>query len=91
MTPDPSAADSRAVGPAPPDFGGAFRLRGFIRRRLGLTVTRLRHPRVTFGPRCDIRTGAHLSVAHGATVTSGSGCVLDHGFTLEAVGEADGG
>jgi|SRR5665213_632159 len=87
MTPDPSAADSRAVGPTPPDFGGTFRLRGFLRRRLGLTVTRLRHPRVSFGPRCDVRTGAHLSVARGATVTFGAGCVLDHGFTLEAAGQ----
>lgn len=83
MTPDPRAADA---GPVPPDYGAAFRLRGYLRRRLGLAVTRLRHPRVAFGPRCDVRSGAHLTVARGATVSIGAGCVLDHGITIEVSG-----
>ena len=41
---------------------------------------------MSFGRRCDVRSGAHFTVARGATVTIGSGCVLDHGFTLEAAG-----
>ena len=61
-------------------------MRAGLRRRLGLSVTRLRHPRVTFGPLCDVRSGARFTVARGAHVTIGAGCVLDHGFTLEATG-----
>jgi acetyltransferase-like isoleucine patch superfamily enzyme len=72
--------------PVPPDFGAPHRLRGFVRRRLGLAVVRVRHPRITFGPRCDVRSGAHLTVARGATVVFGTGCSVDHGFTLEATG-----
>jgi acetyltransferase-like isoleucine patch superfamily enzyme len=86
MTPDPRAVDTGAGDPPPPDFGPSHRLRGIVRRRLGLSLARLRNPRVTFGTHCDVRSGAHLTVARGATVTFGSGCVLDHGFTLEAVG-----
>ncbi len=78
--------DERGTGTGPPDFGAAHRARAALRRRLGLTVTRLRHPRIAFGPRCDVRSGAHLTVARGADVRIGAGCVLDHGFTLEAAG-----
>jgi acetyltransferase-like isoleucine patch superfamily enzyme len=78
--------DVAAGDPPPPEFGVPHRLRGAVRRRLGLAVVRLRHPRVRFGARCDVRSGAHVTVARGATVTFGPGCVLDHGFTLEAVG-----
>ena len=86
MTPDPSADHARPSGPTAPDFGGVFRLQGFLRRRLGLLVVRATHPKVSFGPRCDVRSGAHFTVARGATVAIGSGCVLDHGFTLEVTG-----
>ena len=82
--PDPSADADRSA-----DFGTAFRIRGFVRRRLGLAVTRLRHRRVAFGPRCDVRSGARFTVARGADVRFGSGCVLDHGFTLESSGRLD--
>jgi carbonic anhydrase/acetyltransferase-like protein (isoleucine patch superfamily) len=86
MTPEPSAEDTRPSGPPAPDFGGVFRLRGYLRRRLGLLLVRAGHPKVSFGPRCDVRSGAHFTVARAATVIIGSGCVLDHGFTLEATG-----
>jgi acetyltransferase-like isoleucine patch superfamily enzyme len=86
MTPDPRAADDRVGAPAPPDFGAVYRWRGYLRRRLGLAVTRLRHPKVTFGSRCDVRSGARFTVARGAAVTVGAGCVLDYGYTLEATG-----
>jgi acetyltransferase-like isoleucine patch superfamily enzyme len=89
MATDPSAVDPGPPGRTPPDFGAVFRLRGSLRRRLGLAVTRLRHPRISFGSRCDVRSGARLTVARGATVTFGKGCVLDHGFTLEAVGAVE--
>jgi acetyltransferase-like isoleucine patch superfamily enzyme len=70
----------------PADFGAASRLRAFLRRRVGLAFTRLRHPRVTFGPRCDVRSGARFAVTRDADVRFGAGCVLDYGFTLESMG-----
>jgi acetyltransferase-like isoleucine patch superfamily enzyme len=63
--------------------------RGYLRRRLGLAWMRLRYPRIHFGPLCDIRRGARLSVARGASVRFGAGCVLDDGFTLEARGRLE--
>ncbi len=91
MTSEPSGVDSLATGPSTdsgrPDFGVLFRARGYFRRRLGLAVTRLRHPRVAFGARCDVRSGSRFTVARGADVRFGSGCVLDHGFTLESSGQ----
>ena len=86
MPPDQRGADAPPPGPPPADFGTLHRVRAGLRRRLGLSVTRLRHPRVTFGPLCDVRSGARFTVARGAHVTIGAGCVLDHGFTLEATG-----
>ena len=71
------------------DFGTVYRARGYLRRRLGLAVTRIRHPRVAFGPRCDVRSGARFTVARGADVRFGSSCVLDHGFTLESSGHLE--
>jgi acetyltransferase-like isoleucine patch superfamily enzyme len=70
----------------PADFGAASRLRAFLRRRVGLAFARLRHPRVTFGPRCDVRSGARFAVTRDADVRFGAGCVLDYGFTLESMG-----
>ncbi|MGD0882532.1 MAG: acyltransferase [Acidimicrobiales bacterium] len=93
MTSEPSGADSHATGlssgAGPPDFGTLYRARGYLRRRLGLAITRLRHPRVTFGARCDVRSGSRFTVARGAHVRFGSGCVLDHGFTLENSGRLE--
>ena len=86
MPPDQRGADALPDGPPPADFGTLLRVRAGLRRRVGLAVTRLRHPRVTFGPLCDVRSGARFTVARGATVRIGAGCVLDHGFTLEAAG-----
>ena len=81
-------AESVAPVPgAPADFGAVSRLRAYLRRRLGLALTRLRNPRVTFGPLCDVRSGSRFAVGRGADVRIGDGCVLDHGFTLEATGE----
>lgn len=92
MTSAPSGPGGPTPDPSPDvaaDFGTVFRLRGFLRRRVGLAVTRLRHPRVVFGPRCDVRSGAHFLVARDATVQFGTGCVLDHGFTLESTGRLE--
>ena len=65
MPPDERGADS-----GPPDFGTAYRVRAALRRRLGLALVRLRHPRVTFGPLCDVRSGARFTVARGAASAS---------------------
>ena len=74
---------------APADFGSVFRLRAFLRRRVGLVLTRIRHPRVAFGPLCDVRRGARFAVTRGADVRFGAGCVLDYGFTLESMGRLE--
>ena len=84
-----TASAPRSVGFRAGDFGAVYRTRAFLRRRLGLVVTRLRYPRITFGSRCDVRSGAQFRVVRGAEVRFGSGCVLDHGFTLESSGRLE--
>ena len=86
MTAEPSGAGDHALGGPAPDFGNVYRGRAYLRRRLGLAVVRALHPRVSFGPRCDVRSGAHFTVATGAEVRFGAGCVLDYGFNLESAG-----
>jgi acetyltransferase-like isoleucine patch superfamily enzyme len=71
------------------EFGTIHWVRSYLRRRVGLTLTRLLHPRIQFGPLCDVRSGARLQVAKGAGVHIGAGCVLDYGFTLESRGRLD--
>lgn len=88
MTSAPSDDDRRRLTVAT-EFGTAHWVRGYLRRRLGLAVTRLVHRRVRFGSRCDVRRGARFEVARGADVRFGDGCVLDHGFTLESRGRID--
>jgi acetyltransferase-like isoleucine patch superfamily enzyme len=78
--------DAPPPGPPPADFGTVHRLRAAVRRRLGLVVTRLRYRRVVFGTLCDVHPGARICVTRGADVRIGAGCVLEHGFTLEAAG-----
>jgi len=94
MNSEPNGAghrpDAPSAGGAPaPDFGTVSRVRGALRRRIGLAVTRLRNGRVVFGPRCDVRPGARFAVARGADVRFGTECVLDHGFTLESTGRIE--
>lgn len=78
-----------ATPPAPAEFGTTYRLRGYVRRRAGLALLRLLHPRVTFGARCDVRSGARFLVARGASATFGAECVLDHGFVVESRGRLE--
>ena len=80
MTTEPSGAV---------DFGTVYRASGFLRRRLGPGLHPAAPPRVAFGPRCDVRSGARFAVARGADVRFGSSCVLDHGFTLESSGRLE--
>jgi len=89
MTSMPSTEHGRPPGPGADGFGIAHRGRAYLRRRLGLTVTRLRYPRVTFGPLCDVRSGSHITVSRRSEVRFGVGCVLDHGFTLESSGRIE--
>jgi acetyltransferase-like isoleucine patch superfamily enzyme len=86
----PEASGIGAVGTGPHgDFGVAHRARGFVRRRAGLVLTRLRHPRVRFGSRCDVRRGARFLVGRGASVSFGRSCILDHGLTVECRGRLE--
>jgi len=71
------------------EFGTILWARGYIRRRAGLILTRLRHLRVGFGHLCDVRRGARFRVARGAQTRFGVGCILDDGFTLENRGRID--
>ncbi len=90
-------AGSRRVSGAPPsapdgstaDFGAAHRARGYLRRRAGLVLTRLRHRRVRFGSRCDVRPGSRFLVGRGVDVVFGPGCVLDYGLTVECRGRLE--
>ncbi len=68
------------------EFGTVNWIRGYLRRRVGLTLARLRHPRVEFGRGCDVRPGARFMVARGSTVRFGKGCVLDYGLVVESRG-----
>lgn len=91
-TPGPAATTDvgRASRPErPDDFGRVALARAFLRRRLGLFWVRARHRRLSWGRRCDVRTGARFRVARGARVRFGDGCVLDRGFDLECRGEID--
>ncbi len=82
----PAETGTRASGRDAAEFGMVALARGFVRRRLGLAWTRLRHRRVSWGARCDVRPGARFRVARGARVRFGEGCVLDRGFDLESRG-----
>jgi maltose O-acetyltransferase len=68
------------------EFGTINWIRGYLRRRAGLSLARVRHPRVKFGRRCDVRPGARFLVARGAAVGFGEGCVLDYGLVVESRG-----
>jgi acetyltransferase-like isoleucine patch superfamily enzyme len=91
----PSSAPDELMGAGPPpastagEFGMLHRVRGYARRRAGLVLARLRHPRVRFGSRCDVGRGARFLVGRGVDVSFGSGCVLDHGLTVECRGRLE--
>ncbi len=89
MTAAHAEAEPGLGRPSADDFGFAHRAGGFLRRRLGLALLRLRHRRVDLGPRCDVRSGGHFLVARGAVARFGARCVLDHGFTLECRGRLE--
>lgn len=87
-----AAAGGRPVSAASSgdaDFGLFDRGRGYLRRRVGLVLVRLRHRRVSFGPRCDVRAGARLRVAKGGRAVFGAACALDRGFDLECRGTVE--
>ncbi len=65
------------------EFGWVALVRGYLRRRVGLAVARLRHPRVRFGARCDVRRGLTVLTTKGSTTRFGAGCVLDRGLVVE--------
>jgi acetyltransferase-like isoleucine patch superfamily enzyme len=71
------------------EFGRLFHLRGVVRRRAGLTWTRFRHQRLTFGRRCDVRPTSTFLVARNATARFGVECVLDRGMTIECRGKLE--
>ncbi len=89
MTPTSSPDGVNTQRAALIEFGTLHGIRGSVRRRLGLTWARLRHPRVAFGRRCDVHPGARLLVARGARVSFGEGCVLDHGLVVESRGRLE--
>ncbi len=85
--------ETSGIAPVPvgrrDDFGVLHQARGFVRRRAGLVLARLRHPRVRFGSRCDVRRGARFLVGRTARVGFGPHCVLDHGLTVECRGRLE--
>jgi len=81
--------DPPLSGSSADDFGGGRRARDFLRRRLGLALFRLGHPRIHLGTRCDVRSGGLFLVSRGAVVRFGARCVIDRGFTLECRGRLE--
>lgn len=65
------------------EFGILFWARGYLRRRIGLLLTRCAHPRIAFGRLCDVRHPVRFRVARGAETRFGTGCIIDEGFVLE--------
>ncbi len=80
-------ADNRQGFPMTYPFG--VRLAGYVRRRLGLSVIRLRHHRARFGAVCDVGRGFRLTMAPRAHVHFGARCSIDRGLTIEASGIID--
>jgi len=62
-----------------------------MRRRAGLILTRIRHPRVQFGRLCDVGRRSRFLVARRARTRFGTGCIIDEGFTLENRGRIEAG
>ncbi len=81
--------DPPLPGSSADEFGFGRRARGFLRRRLGLSLFRLAHPRIHLGARCDVRSGGLFLVARGAVARFGARCVIDRGFTLECRGRLE--
>ncbi len=52
-------------------------------------IARLLHPRVSIGPRCDIRRRLHLQIGEHGTVQMGAECIIDHDAVIEAYGRID--
>lgn len=68
------------------DLGASHWLRGAARRRVGLTVARLRYPRAQLGDRCDLGPGVRLRIGATASVVVGDRCVIDEGTVIECRG-----
>lgn len=61
-----------------------------LSRRAWLGFYRLRFPRATFGPRCDVRAGLHLLLlGPRARAVFGAECVLDRALTVECRGRLE--
>lgn len=68
------------------EFGLRHAGRGYVRRRLGLAVARVRFAPVRFGRGCDVRDVSRMLVGQSADVEFGDNCVIDDGFVLECRG-----
>lgn len=65
------------------------RLVAAVTRRLRLAAARVRYRNVHFGARCDVRSQLRVTTSPHADVRFGSGCVIDHGMTIECRGRLD--
>ena len=69
---------------SPPTFATHF-LFG-MGKRFRLILARLRHPRVCFGEKCDVRKRFVLRQNPAGRVEFGEACVLDNDLTIECLG-----
>jgi acetyltransferase-like isoleucine patch superfamily enzyme len=72
------------ANPPPPAI--ARRIMPALARRLRLMYARLRHPRISFGARCDVRRGFVAVVGGHAVMRFGPRCILDRDLNVECFG-----
>lgn len=72
--------------PARPRYSLARRVLPSLGRRLRLLYARCRHPRVNFGPRCDVRSGLRVHQGEDGRVSFGVRCIIDREMTIECEG-----
>lgn len=58
-------------------------------RRAELQYLRLAYGHSAFGDDCEIRFGHHFSIAEGAELRFGTGCIIDRGMTVEVSGKLE--
>ena len=63
-------------------------LRAF-ERGAELQYVRLAYGHSAFGDDCEIRFGHHFSIARGAELRFGTGCIIDRGMTVEVSGRLE--
>jgi acetyltransferase-like isoleucine patch superfamily enzyme len=60
-----------------------------LERKVELQYLRLAYGHPAFGDGCEVRFGHHFSLARGAEICFGDGCIIDRGMTVEVTGRLE--